>query len=204
MKKVIIFNAPPRTGKDVACDHLMEIINTSEGFLPAHRLSLKDTLIDMTSRVFGLSKEKFLQGYEEPSSYGWMKDFPRDNLRINDKKYSQREALIHVSENVAKPMFGRSVFGDALSNQISQREGVIIVPDSGFNDEVQPIVEEVGAENILVVKIEREGCNFDNDSRDWLDERLFHDVEFITIQNDSSLDEYLCEVQAEVGHWLNK
>ena len=52
---------------------------------------------------------------------------------------------------------------------ISPEEGINFVSDGGFASEVIPLVEEVGAENILVLRIHRPDCSFEGDSRDFCD-----------------------------------
>ena len=81
---------------------------------------------------------------------------------------SPREALIKVSEEIMKPAFGEDYFGKALVADID--EDITLVPDSGFMSEFIPVVERVGPTNVLVIKLFKDGCTFDNDSREYLDE----------------------------------
>ena len=164
--KVIIFNGPPRSGKDEAVNFLLRELPNS------HRRSYKDALIELTARMLNLEVEEFLEGYNDECDWsptGWMKDYIQYMTGPhNDPSYfSQRSALIHMSEEVIKPVFGERAFGDALVKRFPD-SGVVLIPDGGFTEEVYPIIEKVGWENILIVKLHREGCSFDGDSRDYL------------------------------------
>lgn len=204
--RVIVFNAPPRAGKDAGTDYMTDLINESDGFLAAFHLSFKSKLVEMTARIFGLTVEEFLKDYDEPSKQtcGWHKDDVQYHLTLGTKKFSQRTALQFVSEKVAKPMFGESVFGDALALDIKARDGVIFVSDSGFAPELQPVVDEVGAENVLVLQLFREGCTYEGDTRDYLDSADFPNVKFVEVENNSSLNDFLTTVALHVGIFLNK
>jgi len=160
MKKVIIFNAPPRSGKDMVCDWL----NDKYGYT---KLSFKSKLIEMAARFFDMSVDEFMQHYDEQEVDGsWFKDVELYTLAVGNEYYSQRTALQHVSENVAKPMFGDGVFGHALAEQM-KGDGVYVVSDGGFDAELQPIIDAVDYDNILIIEIERKGCTFDGDTRDY-------------------------------------
>jgi hypothetical protein len=197
--KVVIFNAPPRAGKDIACKHMLSLINNSvEGFSVAHHLSFKETLIGMTSLVFGMSVERFMLNYDEGCDGFWHKDKLQADLRIGNEIFSQRSALIYVSENVAKPVFGDAVFGIALADKIASHEGIMFVSDGGFGSELKPVVNEVGVTNVLVVQVYRDGCSFENDSRNYIDPGTYPEVSFIEVENNGSLDDYFNDIEQVV------
>jgi len=159
MKKVIIFNGPPRSGKDTACNYLKEKLGDK-----ARIVGFKDPLIELTARFYGLTTSAFLQQYDERFSADfWYKDVSRSWLGGQ----SQRQALIHVSENVVKPVFGDNVFGDALVHKIESdsEHDLFLVPGSGFESELLPLCH---CFDVTVVKICRSDCNFDGDSRSYL------------------------------------
>ena len=203
MLKVYLFNAPPRAGKGISASCLSSNIIDKGGI--ACIREFKDELIKITSAGLGISVSQFLDGYDEKTydylnrksyyvstkvqlSTEWWKDMPL--YRINNKLYSKREALIHFSEIVIKPSFGEDAFGKALVSTLPE-EGVVCIADGGFPQELQPVIDYVGAENVTVVRIIREGCTFDNDSRDYLEPVMLKGkVKFVNINNNSTVESY--------------
>lgn len=90
----------------------------------------------------------------DSTKYKWWKDVPLYN--INDKLYSKREWIIHVSENIFKPHCGEDYFGQSAAKRIDNQD-IIIYSDSGFASETIPVIEKVGKDNCLVVQLIREG-----------------------------------------------
>jgi len=214
MLKVVVFNAPARSGKDSASSHMCKI--TDNGYHKA----FKDELFKICANILGISVERFKDGYDETLGevYNrkgkkllfhedpdiWYKDYTGTILqRIRGKQYSKREFLIHMSENVIKPSFGKDAFGKTFVNSLPE-EGIVFVSDSGFPEELQPVIDYVGAENVLVIRIQREGCSFEGDSRDYLTPEMFDDkVQFYQIVNNGTEKEFLEGVEELVGMWLD-
>ncbi len=220
--KVVVFNGPPRCGKGIATKHLANLVNQPESFLTGHIREFKDELFKIAANTLGLSVAEFKKGYDQTlvEFYGedsielkyavmdidgdensWVKDHPWYD--VEGKVYSKREWLIHISENVVKPAFGEEAFGNAMVSSLPE-EGIVFVSDSGFASELQPVIDHVGAENVLVVRIQRDGCSFDNDSRDYLTPEMFNSkVEFFQVVNNVTEEKFLVEVENVVGVWLN-
>ncbi|CAM0062137.1 deoxynucleoside monophosphate kinase [Vibrio phage K406] len=222
--KVCVFNSPPRGGKGVAASHMKQVINNQEGNLSDFHMEFKDELFKLTANFLGITVDEFLDGYDEKvvdffnsGSIGmnyafmedgitedsWLKDLPMYEFPDGVRR-SKREALIYVSENVIKPSFGEDAFGKALVAQLPEN-GIVFVSDSGFPEELQPVIDHVGVENVLVVRIQREGCTFEGDSRSYLDPDMFEqDVKFLQILNNGTEDEFKSEVEEGVGAWMNE
>ena len=166
MTKVIIFNAPPDTGKDYLTDRLV-----ANGGGAYYKAEFKKRLKTIVMAVYGLSEEEHTFFY----------------LRENkDKKFERlggksiRECYIEVSEDVIKPFYGKDYFGKAAVDSLVEG-GVNLFSDGGFPQELVPLVEAVGGANVLVVRLKGVG-SFLGDSRDFLDSSLFPDVVFKDIQ----------------------
>lgn len=210
MLKVIVFNAPPRAGKEVAAKAVMKVINTEDSNLVAYHKEFKDELFKVAANTLGISVEEFIQGYDKRApevlgwypSVEWYKDYK--SITVRDNKFSQREWLIHISENVIKPSFGKDVFGKMFVNSLPQ-EGIIAVSDGGFPEEIQPVIDHVGAENITIVRIHREGCDFSNDSRDYLTQDMFDStIRIIDVENNGTIDKFETDVVHIIGGILNE
>ncbi len=205
MLKVVLFNSPPRLGKGVASKHMCGLINTEETFFTAHTREFKDKLFELTASMLDLEVEDFLHRYDSKnmgSPTGWHKDMKQ--FDINGTLLSQRECLIHMSENIIKPVFGKDSFGKALVESLPS-EGIVFISDGGFAEEVQPLIDYVGEDNLLIVRIRREGVTFDGDSRTYLHKGMFPDntVKFTDIENNGTLEQFLNDVSYKVGFWHN-
>lgn len=158
---IFILNAPKRIGKDTVA-HFMQ---TYCGEL--RKGSFKDPLFNILLATTGMNQAEFFDNYDK----GDWKDTPKESL--NNK--SVRDLLIQISENYIKPFFGPDYFGQTLATIISGAEDEIgeekpwVIPDGGFNAEVEALVKRFG-DRVVVVQITREGyCDFGTDSRNWIE-----------------------------------
>ena len=174
MTQIIIFNGPPGSGKDFACSYL------KEHYPNVIHVSFKEKLIDLTCRFYGVSRG----GWDERYNILTTQDLGRSFFRLKDVPWeklgylSQREALIHVSENVIKPVFGKAVFGELLCVTIEGmkqqvRDSVFVCSDGGFPEEVGPLgylfwQHDTNTPGVTVARITRDGCSFVGDSRNYL------------------------------------
>jgi hypothetical protein len=149
---IIIFNGPPGTGKDEAASFF-----EARGFI---HLSFKKVLFKETIEHFGVSEHWFMNGYHERE----IKERPEEALQ----GLSRREALIHVSEEIIKPNKGLDFFGLCVAAEI-QSGCDYAVSDGGFIEELTPIINIIGADNIVLVQLTRDGCDYSSDSRRYFD-----------------------------------
>lgn len=174
-KNVFVFNGPPRSGKD----SLVEIITRTEDF---DVTSFKHILyfctfdwlrIHAKLPMYEKTFEDFMENYDRKTSHvinnesvhEWYKDYPLYETHDGKLTLSKRQALIHVSENVYKPRYGLSYFGEETNRTISKSsKDTVLVSDGGFYDEFKSIAEH----NVTIFRIYRNGCNFDNDSRNYI------------------------------------
>lgn len=153
---IVIFNGPPGSGKDEAAS----LYKRQFGF---KSLSFKHQLFKETIAHFGVKKDWFMEGYDD-----------REQKEIKHfalKNYSRREAMIHVSENIIKPQKGLDYFGKLVAEEIE--DGInYAVADGGFVEELEPLIEKVGTENIVIVQITRDGHDYSTDSRKYFNGNL--------------------------------
>ncbi len=151
-KTVVVLNAPPSAGKDVGASYL------AKNFHNVSHKEFKKALFDLSIAVAQIDRTKFFELYDDRK----LKETPTP-LLFNR---SPREHMIHTSETLIKPVYGKEYFGNVLA--MSLDDGVNVISDGGFIEELQPVIKEVGAENVIIVRIHRDGCTFDGDSRDYL------------------------------------
>jgi len=152
---IVIFNGPPGSGKDEAARYFK-----ARGF---KHLSFKYQLFKETISFFGVDEEWFMDSYDDRS----VKERPEDLL----DGMSRREALIYVSEEITKPALGNDVFGVCVAREIEDGKDYCI-SDGGFVEELVPLINRVGADNIILVQLTREGCDYSSDSRRYFNGNL--------------------------------
>ncbi len=191
MKKVIVFNAPPNAGKDVAAAHSVEKLNRI-GY-NAHHKEVKENLFKATKACFGIKDETWDKLYTRER-----KEQETPYLVSNSKYISPRQAMINTSENVLKPLFGKDVFGIMAVNSLE--EGINVFSDGGFPEEIGCLREEAGSDNFLLIHLTREGCSFEGDSRNYVGGVKGT----ITIHNDGTEEEFLDCVYETITEWLEQ
>jgi hypothetical protein len=148
---IFILNGPPGSGKDSACSILK--------ILGYKHLSFKYHLFRETAKYFNISIDWFMDGYDDrrikERSEDWLNGF------------SRREALIYVSEEIIKPTHGSDYFGKKAAEEM-QPNVLYCFSDGGFKEELQPIINKLGTENIILIQLTREGCSFSSDSRRYI------------------------------------
>ena len=178
---VVLINGPINSGKDTLGELLaIELVRLG---IDTKLSMFKEELYTMASKISSIPRDEFVR----QASDRFDKEEPWYKLPQNSATglyFTPRQWLIHVSENVLKPLVGKTVFGkSALQNTIdpffeTYKSGVVIMTDCGFTDEVdevrkvyKEITEKTIFEqkNTILVRITRPGTSFANDSRNWID-----------------------------------
>lgn len=197
-KKVILFNGAPNSGKDASASILKEIF----GFGAIH--AFKDELYKATAKHYDVDLDQFVTMARDRILKEAKTRILVDNkgktllARIvsfvmnlfSNQGISPRQALIHVSENLIKPVHGNDFFGKQLANTINlSKEEYFFIPDSGFIDELRPLVE--AGHEVYVVRIHRDGCTFQNDSRSCMTDELLSEfgLKGIDLYNNGTLED---------------
>ena len=182
--KVVILNGPPNCGKDTLADAMWHDYTGAQ----VERRAMKDGLIDLTADLLLVDREWFRVVCADRD---W-KEEPMDRLGGR----SPRQALIYVSEEVVKPAFGSDYFGRYAANNLEQG-ALNIFSDGGFVEEVIPLLNAVGLDNVLLVQLFRNGCSFEGDSRSYLPREMF--THSATLYN-----ERLPTAKSDLAHIISK
>jgi hypothetical protein len=180
MTKIIFLNGPPGAGKDTAANYLYEKYDNVVTLKMAELLH-----IYAQEFVSLLLNEDDIVRYEDDKS-----------LILPIINVSYRQFMIDIAEGFMKKTYGELVFGRITSGIISKimdydkanGEGsIIVISDSGFKEEAAPIVELIGPEFCTLVRIHRDGYNYDSDSRSYinLDEWNIKTIEVINDEIES-------------------
>lgn len=168
----IILNGPPDSGKDSLARLFMTAVDCVH-------LEVKDKLFQVALVVSGISHEEWFTRYNNRK----LKELPWDRLG----GLSQRQFLIKISEEWIKPIFGQDYFGRQAAVAASKFIGFnqsVIFTDGGFPDELNTMLEVLGEDNVLLVRLHREGRDFSNDSRNYLPD-IKHTLD---LHNNSTLE----------------
>lgn len=167
--KIIFFNGPPRAGKDAAARFLHNSqLGSKEKRVYKASIKMAAPLKNAVHSLFGL------HGVPH-GAFEHSKDKPSPML----EQYKPRDLYISMSEDYVKKHFDEFFFGKIAVTQVKEALSsvpkctpgdimLILVSDSGFAPEALPLIEEYGAENCLLVRLRREGCDFRNDSRSYI------------------------------------
>ncbi len=179
-KILVLFNGPPRSGKDTAADR---VLRTGIG---AHHIKLSAVLKNMTHDLYGVKGVEF-DHFED------VKDQPRKEFY----GLTPRDAYINVAEKLLKPVHGPNFFAEVTLKDFKEaRQNVVVVSDLGFQKEYDFFVKNLPADTqLLVVKVSRPGTDFSNDSREYVQSDPNHTHYLV---NDSTKDKYLEQVEALV------
>lgn len=146
---VVVLNAPMKSGKDEISKIFVEKFG-------CYHMEVKEMLFEAAVRAAGISRKLWDALYERE-----YKERPSPYLMINGEHVSPRQWMIHISENVMKPLFGNSVFGEAAAEKIRKlradgtiKDGQpIVFSDGGFIEEIQSLSRS--ADEFFLARVHR-------------------------------------------------
>lgn len=192
--KVVLFNGPPRSGKDTLARMLAEKLDKQRVTTPVREVSLS-----MPLREIAYATTQFAAQMDGPD-YEFFKNMVFPEFGGIDG----RHLMISISEDWLKPKFGSRVMADMLMARqaIQMFDGVMLVRDSGFQCEIAPLIERYGVDNVYLVRVHRDGCSFDNDSREWVN--LPNSIQQMDLYNNGTLDDLRAEAGRIYGRLVNQ
>lgn len=165
MTKVVIFNGPPRSGKDTVATLL--------------QVRHPDLFIDMKMAYCLKKGVHELLGIQGASSerYNDVKD-------VEDEDFfgkTPRETYIACAERFLKIEFSQELFGYTWlrryrHEKIAEQGLIATISDCGFHQELAPLFRAFGPQNMIMIRIHREGFDYSSDSRNYVyvANRAFH------------------------------
>ena len=187
MPKAILLNGPPRCGKNYIANLLSLNIETDSQILGfGHYLKRS-----CHAQIYGGPAWDW-----DPDIWDSIKDEPLAILH----GISWRQFYIKYSEEFIKPAFGPWFFGQKLVESANGAP-LILVPDSGFQPEADVVVRAFGPENVKLVQVHRDGCNFKRDSRSYIS-LSSQGVQTFSIVNEPGHDERLASQLSLVAESL--
>lgn len=193
--KIILFNGPPRSGKDIAATKIMSVFSfvndlTGEG-IEFDRFSMP------IKAAFAGTVNAPIDEYGTVNPYEQTKDELIPWLGV-----SYRQWQIDFSESYMKPKYSKDIFSRLfVQRNYNSKARAIVVPDSGFAEEAEPIAKTFGVENTLLIRVRRPGFDFTGDSRSYI--KNISPNEF-DIFNDGPVEEFYEKVVVEVAKFLER
>lgn len=174
---VVGFNGPPRSGKDTLATQLQAILDDFTA-TPVHRQALAATMRDGAAAILGMSGgDKW---------YSETKDKPLEVL--NGETF--RRFMIDMSEQFVKPIYGYDFWARLMydRNKIwwNKIPSILLITDIGFPAEVEFLCKR--SESYLGVRLDRPGCDFSMDSRNWVASQIYGGTDF-AYTNDDTVEE---------------
>lgn len=180
--KLVLLNGAPRSGKDTGADYLVK----AHG---AVAFKFSGPIKAAIKAAFDLSDEQV--AYLES-----VKGEPDDLLF----GHSYRDVQISFSENWMKVLFGDKVFGHLAARKTGNLcASLLVCSDSGFASEAGPVLDTIGRENTLLIRVHRPGKTFAGDSRSFIE---LDGVKTIDIDNDGTLPGYYSRLHLVVSFFL--
>lgn len=188
-KDIIILNGPPGSGKDTICEYLEDY------WIDVKKLEVKARLFELVLAISGMPEDQWWELYNCRQT----KEVPHKDLA----GLSPRQFMIHVSENVMKPLYGSDYFGRYAARQVVKSSySTLVFSDGGFPEEVQ-LLSEVG--NVHLIHLFRDGCSFEGDSRNYLDANAPYLSTFLSVnQKEDDVDYAIGLINDHLDEWWSK
>ena len=185
---IIGFNGPPRSGKDTMASMLVEHMESQGCNIPIREVSLSTPLRKIAYAMTGW------KGFTDGENYELFKTthfpaFGKDG----------RQIMIDISERFLKPTYGQGIMGHLLMTDLKNFDGIALVRDTGFQIEKDVLTNYVGNDNFYVALVQRDGYDFTNDSREWVDH--YHTGIY---RNNGTLDDLRAEAGRLYGRLVNQ
>lgn len=189
----VLFSGPPRAGKDTAAEAVM-----------------REFYYEYTMRweKFSFPNKRAFAGMmnAQCSPLGVVNPYEKTKDEIiPELGVSYRQWQIDYSEKYMKPLYGDDIFARLLlmrQRERIQTEGYLcVVSDCGFQVEVDTLANAIPPKNLLFIKVIRDGCTYDGDSRQ--DIRAPHsDFNYHVLYNDKDTTTWEKKASKLVGDFL--
>lgn len=150
MARLVLISGPPQSGKSTAGKAIAAHFG-ADLFAVSDRLKLE------THAYYRLPKSL------APDHFEGVKDQPLEEFA----GLSPRQAYIFVSEKIIKPQFGDGFLGHCAAQRLrDDRYALKVITGTGFIEEVIPLVEAVGSDNTLHIRVTPEASHARSDIED--------------------------------------
>lgn len=196
--KLILINGPRSSGKDHSARHLIDFYVDRTIVFERFSRPIKEAFAAM----MGVGLDEYFN----------VDDYERNKLKpiplLGNISFVQWQ--IDFSEKFMKPLYGNSIFAKLMLHRLDEYQHIfpfqdygeiaVVIPDVGFQIEIDEIVKEFPSEDILLLRLERPGFTFEGDSREYVETR--GDFRGETILNDSTVAEFETRLRTIVESFI--
>lgn len=188
MRNVIFVNGPPGVGKTTAIKWIVEALHNNPWWAKELKPSLNGkaavhALLDLPG--IGANEFEDVKDEERPEFFG----------------RTPREWYIGLMEGM-KNWYGQGLFGELMVREMKRTvQPNLFVYDAGFVEEAEVVRNFIGSSNCLLLRIYRPGCDFANDSRQYITGLLARRHE-LDIHNRFDLDMFRVQVLNGIAPFL--
>lgn len=190
-KRVVLLNGPPKCGKDTIASHLVPYFAFQKMKFAAPIKRMAAGLLDMRTEL--------IEDHKDHEMNILCKETTSDEFGIAptySEKDTIRRLLIRISEDFLKPVYGDTFFGRLAVREMQRSSySLIVFTDSGFATEATSIIRAIGKSNVLLIRLHRDGCTFDGDSRSYLSGIAGREVDVI---NSSTIADAVLRVASAI------
>lgn len=166
-KYVVLLNGPSKCGKDTVAQHLVPYLAFASMKFAAPIKRMAAALLDMDVAA--------IERHKEAEFNILCKETRLEDGAFGSERYEYgekdtlRRLLIRISEEFLKPTYGNTFFGRIAVRELQRSNySLIIFTDCGFVEETSTVIRQIGMGNSILIRLHREGCNFEGDSRSYL------------------------------------
>lgn len=164
---IILFNGPPRTGKDTASEYLIQQLHSSV------ILKFTEPVKNMTHERLDLNVPHY--------HYETLKDTPLSEF----EGLTPREAYIETSRKLRQEKGNNAVAKLFVESVMNSNEEIVINPDIGYDFEAEELFNAFDVNKVLLFKINRVDKTFENDCRTWLTvDKKYPELKTVFVDND--------------------
>lgn len=163
MTYFVYLNGPPKSGKDTIANLL------ADKYENVVHVKFAQMLRNAVCGIFEINEESYEADKDETDVLQYFNCADWASL-------TYRQFVIRLSEKVLKPNFGKGYLGIALAESIlanaihQPRDTVYIISDLGFRHELVELRHRIDCWDEILIQLHREGLNFDNDSRNYVND----------------------------------
>jgi hypothetical protein len=180
---IILMNGPPGSGKDMAATYFKKDLPN------AYEVKASQPLKKAFRALFQFGDIQARTMLNEQ----------KDQELVALSNMTPRQVQIELS-SFMKHHFGAEILGHILARTINQLPyNYFIVSDIGFQEETEALVKVFG-NRIKCIQLSRPHCNFDNDSRGYIDCETLG-IDLIKIHNEHDLEMYRRQLQRAWIKW---
>jgi len=182
---IILLNGPPGSGKDTAAEYITLALGNSK----VHHDKLSRPMKASLQKIFNfnISEMRALEAYKEDSNGPEYADM------------SYREMQISMF-NYLGAAYGPDILGRLFvrRNRDNAKRHTVI-SDSGFNAEIKPILESNIYGGVGLIRLNRDGCDYEEDIRERIEETGIKYYEDINNQYD--LEMFQAQIRKVLRKW---